>query len=141
MKPSKTPPAPIVNRRARFDYQLSDDLTVGLCLTGPQVRQIRDHSVQLQGSFITIKNGELWLNNLTLGSQISPNIKLLATKKQISQFLSQKQLGFTIIPTKLLSNRRHLKLVIALGKGKRKFDKRLTIKHRDLDRESRKLHS
>ena len=127
-----------VNRRARYDYFLADELTVGMVLTGPQVRLIRDHHVQLKGSFVTVRQGELWLNNLTLGAETTTNIKLLATKKQITALTQAKTDGKTIVPTKLLAGGRHIKLVIALGTGKKKYDKRETIKHRDLDREARR---
>lgn len=127
-----------VNRRARYDYFLADELTVGMVLTGPQVRLIRDHHVQLKGSFVTVRQGELWLNNLTLGAETTTNIKLLATKKQITALAQAKTDGKTIVPTKLLAGGRHIKLVIALGTGKKKYDKRETIKHRDLDREARR---
>lgn len=131
----KQPSASVtVNRRAHFDYSLSDELTVGLSLTGPMVRLIRDHHVQLKGSFVTIRNNELWLNNLTLGADTAPNIRLLATKKQIAALAKQKVAGSTIVPVKLLGGGRHIKLVIALGKGKKKYDKRETIKKRDIDR-------
>lgn len=139
MKKSKTPTTTVLNRRARFDYQLGDELTVGMSLTGPMVRKIRDRHVQLLGSFVTIKNGELWLNNLTLGSETAPNIRLLATRAQITTLNRQKTTGFTIVPVKLLPTNRYIKLVIALGRGKKAYDKRQTIKHRDLDRESRRL--
>lgn len=127
-----------VNRRARYDYFLADELTVGMVLTGPQVRLIRDHHVQLKGSFVTVRQGELWLNNLTLGAETTTNIKLLGTKKQITALAQAKTDGKTIVPTKLLAGGRHIKLVIALGTGKKKYDKRETIKHRDLDREARR---
>ena len=127
-----------VNRRARYDYFLADELTVGMVLTGPQVRLIRDHHVQLKGGFVTVRQGELWLNNLTLGAETITNIKLLATKKQITALAQAKTDGKTIVPTKLLAGGRHIKLVIALGTGKKKYDKRETIKHRDLDREARR---
>lgn len=127
-----------VNRRARYDYFLEDELTVGMVLTGPQVRLIRDHHVQLKGSFVTVRQGELWLNNLTLGAETTTNIKLLGTKKQITALAQAKTDGKTIVPTKLLAGGRHIKLVIALGTGKKKYDKRETIKHRDLDREARR---
>ena len=126
-----------VNRRARYDYFLADELTVGMVLTGSQVRLI-DHHVQLKGSFVTVRQGELWLNNLTLGAETTTNIKLLATKKQITALAQAKTDGKTIVPTKLLAGGRHIKLVIALGTGKKKYDKRETIKHRDLDREARR---
>lgn len=127
-----------VNRRARYDYFLADELTVGMVLTGPQVRLVRDHHVQLKGSFVTVRQGELWLNNLTLGAETTTNIKLLATKKQITALAQAKTDGKNIVPTKLLAGGRHIKLVIALGTGKKKYDKRETIKHRDLDREARR---
>ena len=128
----------VVNRRARFDYALGDELICGMELAGPEVRLIRDHHVQLKGSFVTIRKGELWLNNLTLGSETARNIRLLATKKQIASLEKSKQDGGALVPTKLLAGGRYIKLVIAVGKGKKKYDKRQTIKHRDLDREARR---
>ena len=127
-----------VNRCARFDYHLGDKLICGMALSGPEVRLIRDHHLQLKGSFITLKNNELWLNNLTLGAETARNIKLLATKKQILSLQKSKLLGNTIVPTKLFGGSRHIKLEIALASGKKKYDKRLSIKHRDLDRERQK---
>jgi len=128
-----------VNRRASFDYQLGDKITCGIVLSGPEVRLIRDHHVQLKGSFITIRDNELWLNNLTLGAETAKNLKLLATKKQILSLQKSKVLGNTIVPTKLFGGSRHIKLEIALASGKKKYDKRLSIKHRDLDRERQKF--
>ena len=127
-----------VNRRARFDYALEDELICGMSLSGPEVRNIRDHHVQLKGSFVTVRRGELWLNNLTLGAETARNIRLLATKKQILALERAKQDGASIVPLKLLAGGRYIKLVIATGKGKKKYDKRKTIKNRDLDREERK---
>ena len=123
-----------VNRRARYDYTLGDELVVGIELKGPEVRSIRDHHVQLKGSFVTIKDNELWLNNLTLGADTARNIKLLATKKQIASLKREKVAGSTIVPVRLLGGSRYIKLVIAVGKGKKKYDKRETIKKRDIER-------
>ena len=134
MKKKKVPDSVTVNRRAHFDYQLGDELSCGMVLSGDEVRLIRDHHVQLKGSFVTIRNDELWLNNLTLGADTARNIKLLATKKQIATLVREKVAGSTIVPVKLLGGGRHIKLVIALGKGKKKYDKRETIKKRDIDR-------
>ncbi|MBR2994916.1 SsrA-binding protein [Candidatus Saccharibacteria bacterium] len=134
MKKAKTPDSVTVNRKAKFDYFLSDELTVGMVLSGPEVRLIRDHHVQLKGSFVTIRDSELWLNNLTLGADTARNIKLLATRKQISALEREKVAGSTIVPLRLLGGSRHIKLVIAVGKGKKKYDKRETIKKRDIDR-------
>ncbi len=130
----KTSPQVTVNRRAHFDYTLGDELSVGMVLSGPEVRLIRDNHVQLKGSFVTIKDDELWLNNLTLGADTARNIKLLATRKQIESLAREKVAGFTIVPVKLLGGGRHIKLVIAIGKGKKKYDKRQTIKNRDINR-------
>ena len=134
MKKVKTPDMVTVNRRAHYDYMLGDELSVGMVLSGPEVRQIRDHHVQLKGSFVTIKDDELWLNNLTLGADTARNIKLLATRKQIQALSRERIAGSTIVPVKLLGGSRHIKLVIAVGKGKKKYDKRETIKKRDIER-------
>ncbi|MBR0431892.1 SsrA-binding protein [Candidatus Saccharibacteria bacterium] len=134
MKKDKKPDLTAVNRRAHYDYTLGDELTVGMVLSGPEVRLIRDHHMQLKGSFVTIRGGELWLSNLTLGSDTARNIKLLATRKQIEALAREKVAGSTIVPVKLLGGSRHIKLVIAVGKGKKKYDKRETIKKRDIDR-------
>ena len=134
MKKIKAPTTTTINRRARFDYELGDELSCGMVLTGPDVRLIRDHHVQLRGSFVTIRRGELWLNNLTLGADTERNIKLLVTKRQLNDLARAKQNGLQLVPTKLLAGGRHIKLVIATGKGKKKYDKRETIKKRDFER-------
>lgn len=105
-----------------------------MSLSGPQVRLIRDHHVQLKGSYVTIRDAELWLYGLTLGAEQTSNIRLLATRRQIDGLEKAKVSGYTIVPVRLLAGGRHIKLVIALGKGKKKYDKRETIKKRDLDR-------
>ncbi|MBR3322170.1 SsrA-binding protein [Candidatus Saccharibacteria bacterium] len=134
MKKSKTNDMVTVNRRARYDYALGDEIVVGMVLTGLEVRSIRDHHVQLRGSFVTVRNGELWLNNLTLGAETARNIKLLATRKQIVALERERVAGSTIVPVRILGGARYIKLVIAVGKGKKKYDKRETIKKRDIER-------
>ena len=133
-KAKKSPAGVTVNRRARYDYSLGEELVCGMVLSGPEVRLIRDHHVQLKGSFVTIRNRELWLNNLTLGAETARNIKLLATKKQLGVLARARQDGYTLVPTKLLGGERHIKLVIATARGKKKYDKRQSIKNRDIDR-------
>ncbi len=134
MKKEKTPASVTINRKAHYDYQLDEELTCGMVLSGPEVRSIRDHHVQLKGSFVTIRNGELWLNNLTLGADTARNVKLLATRKQLQSLERARQNGLQLVPTKLLGGSRYIKLVIATGKSKKKYDKRETIKKRDLMR-------
>ncbi|MEI6850802.1 MAG: SsrA-binding protein SmpB [Candidatus Saccharibacteria bacterium] len=140
-------PKSIVNRRAKFDYALGDDLVVGITLTGLETRAARDGHVQLKGSYVSIRENELWLNNASFSLKInekgkigarsidtSPR-KLLANRKQIDDLYSKKQSGMSIIPLKLLTSGRFIKVVIALGKGKKNYDKRETMKRRDQDRD------
>lgn len=139
---------PVVNKRAHFDYELSDDLVVGLSLTGPETRAARDGHIQLKGSFVTIKNDELWLNNASFSLKLNQKgdanarsidtapRKLLAKRKQINTMAERKKQGMTIVPTKLITSGRYIKLVIALGKGKKNYDKRETIKRRQQVREA-----
>ncbi len=124
----------VENRRARFDYQLIEEIVCGMCLTGAEVRLIRDHHAQLKGSFVTIKSNELWLNNITLGADTMRNIKLLVTKRQIASLARAKQDGLQIVPVRMLTGGRYIKLVVATGQSKKKYDKRETIKQRDLAR-------
>lgn len=144
----------IVNRRASFDYALGDELITGISLTGREARAARDGRVQLKGSFVTIRQtlgkSELWLNNASFSLVLntknesdtsvdtSPR-KLLAKRREIDELADRKQSGMTIVPLKLLTQGRHIKLVIALGKGKKNYDKRNSIKLRDQERESKRL--
>jgi SsrA-binding protein len=148
-KPAAAPKA-IVNRRARFDYELGDEVIAGLVLTGPEVRAARDGHIQLKGSFVTIRNNELWLNNASFSMKLNqkgdPDArtidteprKLLASRKQIDTLAAKKKSGLTIVPTKLLTAGKFIKVVIALGKGKKNYDKRETLKRRDQERESQR---
>ena len=151
-KPKAKKPAThaVVNRRARFDYELGEEIVAGLALTGPEVRAARDGHVQLKGAFVSLRNDELWLNNASFSLRLNVRgqantksvdtsaRKLLASRKQIDRFAAAKQQGLTIVPTKLLTNGRFIKIVIALGRGKKRYDKRETIKRRDQDRETRR---
>lgn len=134
MKKSRTSDMVVENRRARFDYQLIEEIVCGMCLTGAEVRLIRDHHAQLKGSFVTIKSNELWLNNITLGADTMRNIKLLVTKRQLASLARAKQDGLQIVPVRMLAGGRYIKLVVATGQSKKKYDKRETIKQRDLAR-------
>lgn len=149
-KPLKRAASSVINRRARFDYELGEDIIAGIVLTGPEVRAARDGHVQLKGAFVSLRNGELWLNNASFSLKINQKgltnartvdtaaRKLLAGRKQIDHFSAAKQQGMTIVPTKLLTNGKFIKVVIALGKGKKRYDKRETIKRRDQDRDAKR---
>ncbi|MEP6710605.1 MAG: SsrA-binding protein SmpB, partial [Candidatus Saccharibacteria bacterium] len=145
-----TGPKAILNRRAHFDYALGDELVAGVSLTGPEVRAARDGHVQLKGSFVTIKDSELWLNNTSFSIKLNQKgvvgarsldttpRKLLASRKQINALAAQKKGGMSIVPLKLITTGRFIKVVIALGKGKKNYDKRETLKRRDQDRETQR---
>lgn len=149
-KKKPTTSSAIVNRRAKFDYALDDELVVGIALTGPETRAARDGHIQLKGSFVTVRDNELWLNNASFSLRINEKgkvgartidtapRKLLAKRKQIDELASRKQTGMTIVPLKLLTKGRYIKVVIALGKGKKTYDKRETLKRRDQERESQR---
>ena len=145
-------PAAVLNRRARFDYALdgSNEIVAGIALTGMEVRAARDGHVQLKGSFVSVRNNELWLNNASFSLKLnekghamhtsvdtSPR-KLLASRKQIDNFIKRKQQGMTIVPTKMITKGKYIKIVIALGKGKKNYDKRETLKRRDQDRDAKR---
>lgn len=143
-------PSAVVNRRATFDYAIANnaDLVVGIALTGPETRAARDGHIQLKGSFVTVRDHELWLNNasfsLKLNEKNKPGArsidtsprKLLAKRKQIDDLAAQKQSGMSIVPLRLLTKGRFIKIVIALGKGKKNYDKRETLKRRDQERDA-----
>lgn len=135
----------IANRRAHHDYELADSLVVGVALNGRETKALRLGHGQLQGAYVTVKDGELWLLNAAIhgtnGIPISEDEKtrsrkLLAKRKEINQLIDAKQQGRTIVPLELLTQGRYIKVRIAAGKGKKKYDKRETIKSRD---ESRRI--
>lgn len=146
-KPASTPKA-VLNRRARFDYELGDEIVAGIVLTGPETRAARDGHVQLKGAFVTVRNDELWLNNASFSLKLNQKgqvgartidtapRKLLASRKQIDTMMARKKDGMTIVPTKLLTTGNFIKVVVALGKGKKHYDKRETLKRRDQQREA-----
>lgn len=153
MKKKSLNPVAVVNRRARYDYELGEDLVVGMSLTGREVRAARLGHVQLKGSYVNIKGSELWLNNASFsivnnekGTTNARTVddsprRLLAKRREIEHLEEAKKQGMTIVPTKLLASGRFIKLVIALGKGKKHYDKRHAIKKRDEARDIKRAFS
>lgn len=134
----------IQNRRARFDYELGDSLVVGLELTGGEVKNLRRGHGQLRGAYVTVKNGELFLINATISPSAGIPIgeseqtrarKLLARRREIDKLVEAKTQGRTIVPLEILTSGRYIKLRISLGKGKKRYDKRQTLKQRAESRE------
>ncbi len=143
MKKRQATTKKITNRRAQHDYDLGDALLVGVELTGAEVKALRQGHGHLRGSYVTIKNRELWLLNATIsGTTAAPldeqeqtrTRKLLANRKEISKLEASKQQGLTIVPLELLTGGRYIKLRIAPGRGKKSYDKRAVLKARDEQR-------
>lgn len=150
MKKPKDKSKPIINRRARFDYELGEIITAGIVLTGPEVRGIRLGHVRLNGSFAAIKSDELWLSNMAVSipataqattgeKELSQARKLLVSKKQLQQIIDAKKQGLTVVPTRLFNHGKFIKVEIALARGKKKYDKRQSIKERDDKRNSSRI--
>ena len=135
----------INNRKAHFDYEILDTLESGIVLTGTEVKSIRQGNANLRDSYAIIRNDEMFLLNMHISEYKEGNIfnhdetrtrKLLVHKKEISKFKSKLDLeGLTLVPLKLYFKNNNAKILIGLAKGKREFDKRETIKKRDVDRE------
>ena len=131
------------NRRASYDYQLGDRLVAGLMLSGGEAKSIRAGHASLKGSYVMLRDGEAWLH----GAHINPyqavkdqdptrTRKLLLHKKQLEELERSKREGNSIVPTALIAEGRYLKLELAIGKGKKRYDKRQTIKERESSREA-----
>jgi SsrA-binding protein len=134
----------IQNRRARYDYELGDSLVVGLSLTGPETKALRLGHGQLQGAYVTIKDSELFLINAFINGSSNLPIteveqtrtrKLLAKRREIDALIAAKQQGRTIVPLEILTGGRFIKLRIAIGQGKKHYDKRHVLKKRDETRQ------
>jgi SsrA-binding protein len=136
----------IVNRRASFNFFISDEVEAGIQLTGTEVKAIREGKANLSDSFCYFKNDELWLKNLHIspyehGSYANHEAKrerkLLLHRHQLTKLQSKlKEKGVTIIPISILENERGLiKVRIGLARGKKLFDKRETLKKAEAKRE------
>ena len=144
MAKAKARPKSISNRRARFDYELGDSLIVGIELTGSEVKNLRMGHGQLRGAYVTIKDNELNLINATItgtsGMPISESDqtrprKLLAKRKEINALIEAKHQGRTIVPLEIYTGGRYIKLKIAIGTGKKRYDKRQSLKAKDEQRQ------
>lgn len=143
VKSKSQPTKSISNRRARHDYDLGDGLIVGISLSGAETKSLRQGHGNLRGSYVQVKDGEIWLFNATItgdnaihiaSEDQTRNRKLLAKRRQIDELIALKQQGQTIVPLELLTRGRYIKLRIAAGRGRKKYDKRQLIKQRDQDR-------
>ena len=138
----------IKNRKAFFNYQITDKYIAGIMLSGSEIKSIRESAVNLSNSFCSIENDNIIVKGMQISEYLHGNInnhdplrdrKLLLNKNEIRQIkkkVFEKKLS--IIPTKLFVNKRGFaKVELGLGKGKKEYDKRETIKKRDSDRKIR----
>jgi len=133
----------ILNRKARFNYEITDTIEAGIVLVGSEVKSIREGKANIKDSYAIIKNNECWLLNMHIAtyqnSQFKPDEnrsrKLLLKKNQISKLdhLINAE-GFTLVPLKLYFKNNKVKIELGIAKGKKLYDKRETIKQRDIDR-------
>ena len=133
-----------LNRKASFNYFFEDLYEAGLILKGSEIKSVRNGKVNIAESYVIERDGELFLVNSHISSYKQASYanhnpiqerKLLLNKKEINRVIGKMQReGFTIIPTKMYFKKGKAKIEIAVAKGKKKFDKRQTIKRRDWDR-------
>ena len=138
----------ILNRKARFDYEIFDTLEAGIVLSGTEIKSIRKGSCNLKDSYIIIKNNEAFILNMHISNYKEGSIfneeetrirKLLLHKNEILKLKDKISIkGFTIVPLKLYFKDGLAKLEIGVAKGKHTFDKKESIKERDIKRETDK---
>jgi SsrA-binding protein len=139
------------NRQASFRYHLLERFECGIVLTGTEVKSLRETGAQLKDSYATIRDGELWL----IGCYIPPygpanranhnperERKLLLHRAEIDRLIGKtRERGLTLVPTRIYFSGPHAKVEIALARGKDRYDKRETIRRRDVQRDvERELH-
>ncbi len=141
------------NKRAAYDYELSDFYEAGMVLLGHEVKSIKSGHISLKGAFITTKKThkplpEIYLTNAyvspykyagkIIGYKPDQPRKLLLSKKEIEHLIGKrKEQGLTLVPTKIYTKKGLIKLQFGIGRGKRKYEKRDDIKKRDVDRDIR----
>ena len=135
----------IVNRKAKFNYFIKDEIECGIVLIGTEIKSIRKGSVSLDDSYARIKNGEVFLTNTYIAKYEEGNIfnheerrerKLLLHKSEINKLSKLIELeGVTLVPLKIYFKKNKAKVLLGVCKGKKLYDKREVIKKRDLERE------
>jgi SsrA-binding protein len=132
----------IKNRRATFDYAISETFTAGIVLTGTEIKSIRLGKASLVDTFCIVDNGEVWVKNMYIAEYFYGTYNNHAARRDRKLLLEKKELvklqrlvkesGYTIIPSRLYINEKGLaKLTVALGKGKKSYDKRQALREKD----------
>ena len=138
----KQPQINIKNKRATFDFEIVETFTAGIVLTGTEIKSIRIGKASLVDSFCYEERGEIWLKNMYIAEYAFGSYnnhatrrdrKLLLQRREIQKLQkSGKETGFTIVPLRVFINERGLaKVVIAIARGKKEYDKRQSIKERE----------
>lgn len=135
----------ILNRKASYDYFVMDTYEAGIALTGTEIKSLRDGKCNIKDSYVIIRNGEAFLLNTHISAYEAGNRfnhdenrtrKLLLHKNEIKKIKNATEIeGYTIIPLKMYFVRGKVKVLIGVCKGKKNYDKRESIKERDLNRE------
>lgn len=139
---TKTEQVNIKNRRARFDYEITETFNAGMVLTGTEIKSIRQGKASLVDTFCFVANGEVWVKNMYVAEYFYGSYnnhstrrdrKLLLTRKEIRQLeKASRETGFTIVPLKVFISEKGLaKMQIGIGRGKKEYDKRQSIRERD----------
>lgn|SRR5574344_615846 len=134
----------IKNKKANFDYEIIETIEAGIALKGTEIKSLRDGKANIKDSYAIIKNNEAYLLNMHISHYEQGSIfnhdetrtrKLLLHKKEILKLNDRIRLdGFTLVPLKVYLVRNKAKVLIGIAKGKKTYDKRETIKQRDIDR-------
>ena len=138
----KQTPINIKNKRATFDYELLDTYTAGIVLTGTEIKSIRLGKASLVDTYCLFERGELWVRNMHIAEYFYGTYnnhvarrdrKLLLNRNELRKLTrATKETGFTIVPIRLFINEKGLaKLVIAVAKGKKQYDKRQSLKEKE----------
>ena len=137
----------ILNRKAKYNYQIFDTIEAGIVLTGTEIKSLRLGKANIRDSYVRVKNNEMFIINMHISSYENGNIfnhdetrerKLLLHKKEILKFRDKIKLeGYTIVPLKVYLKNGRAKVLIGLAKGKKNYDKREEIKKRDIERNIR----
>ncbi len=135
----------ITNRKAKYNYEIEETYEAGIVLKGTEIKSIRNGKAQLKDSYAIIKNNEIYLLNMHISEYENGNIfnheetrtrKLLLHKKEIFKIRDKtNQEGYTLIPIKVYFSKNKAKVLLGVARGKKIYDKRETIKARDIDRE------
>jgi len=140
----------IFNREAKFNYFILEEYECGISLVGTELKSLRNGKANIKDSYATIRNNELYLLNMHISAYKEGNIfnheerrtrKLLMHKHEIIKIANRLiQEGLTLVPLKVYFKKNKVKILLGLCKGKKLYDKRETIKQRDLQKEANKLH-